>query len=78
MGYGRRIVAVSAGAAAARIAGFSVEALCGHNPWLNLLQYLIPLAAAAWAFRSLFRQRISRPIAIRPLTGVTSPAGVRP
>lgn len=78
LGYGRRIVAVSAAAAVVRIAGFGVEALCASTVWLNAVQFLIPLAAAAWAFRSLFRQKIRRFIALRPLTGVTSPAGVSP
>ena len=73
LGYGRRIVAVGAAAAVVRIAGFAVQALCADSVWLNVLQYLIPIGAAWWAFGELFRQRIGRFIALRPLTGSTSP-----
>ena len=73
LGYGRRIVAVGAAAAVVRIAGFAVQALCADLVWLNVLQYLIPIGAAWWAFGELFRQRIGRFIALRPLTGSTSP-----
>jgi lipopolysaccharide export system permease protein len=73
LGYGRRIVAVGAAAAVVRIAGFAVQALCADSVWLNILQYLIPIGAASWAFGELFRQRIGRFIALRPLTGSTSP-----
>jgi lipopolysaccharide export system permease protein len=73
LGYGRRIVAVAAAAAVARIAGFAVQALCAGSVWLNVLQYLIPLAATAWAFGELFRQRVRRFIALRPLSGATRP-----
>jgi lipopolysaccharide export system permease protein len=75
LGYGRRIVAVAALAAAARILGFGVEALSAGTVWLNPLQYLIPLAAAAWGFRAIFRQRVGRFIALKPLTGVTAALG---
>ena len=73
LGYGRRIVAVGAAAAVVRIAGFAVQAVCAESAWLNVLQYLIPIAATAWAFSALFRQRVGRFIALRPLTGSTSP-----
>jgi lipopolysaccharide export system permease protein len=75
LGYGRRIVAVGAAAAVVRILGFAIEAVCAGSVWLNILQYAIPIAAAAWAFHALFRQRIGRFIALRPLTGATSPMG---
>jgi hypothetical protein len=58
-----------------RILGFAIEAVCAGSVWLNILQYAIPIAAAAWAFHALFRQRIRRFIALRPLTGATSPMG---
>jgi lipopolysaccharide export system permease protein len=75
LGYGRRIVAVAAAAAAARILGFGVEALCAGSVWLNLLQYLIPIAMSAWAFRAIFRQRVKRFIALKPLSGITAAFG---
>jgi lipopolysaccharide export system permease protein len=77
MGYGQRIVAVSAAAAIARIAGFAVQALSVSSVWLNVVQYLIPIVAAAWAFRVIFRQRVNRFVALRPLTGSTAPAGAQ-
>jgi len=75
LGYGRRIIAVGAAAAVARILGFAVEALCAGSVWLNVVQYLIPMAATGWAFSALFRQRIRRFVALRPLTGSTAPMG---
>ena len=68
LGYGRRIVAVSAAAVLARIAGFAVLAACATQPWLNLLQYLIPIGLGGWAFATLFRQRVNRPIGLGPRT----------
>jgi lipopolysaccharide export system permease protein len=77
LGYGRRIVAVAAAAALARIAGFAVQALCAGSAWLNVVQYLIPLGATGWAFAALFRQPVRRFIPLRPLTGSTSPMAAR-
>ncbi|MFN3524398.1 MAG: LPS export ABC transporter permease LptF [Phenylobacterium sp.] len=65
MGYGRRIAAVSAGAAVARILGFIVQAGCEESAWLNILQYAIPIGATAIGLRSVFRQRVSRFIDVR-------------
>ena len=56
VGYGRRIAAMGAGAAMARILGFGAQAACDDNAWLNIVQYVIPLAAAYVAYRMLFRQ----------------------
>lgn len=67
LGYGRRIVMVSAAAGVIRILGFGAQAGCDLNPWLNLVQYAIPLGACAWAFVALFRQAPVRPIPLRPL-----------
>ena len=65
LGYGRRIASIGAAAALVRIIGFVVQAACEQSAWLNLLQYVIPLAAAGLALRSVFRQRVSRFIDIR-------------
>jgi lipopolysaccharide export system permease protein len=78
LGYGGRIVAVGAAAAAARILGFAAEAACVSIVWLNIIQYLIPLAATGWAFHTLFRQRVKRYIPLAPLRGTTAPIGARP
>jgi lipopolysaccharide export system permease protein len=55
LGYGRRIAVTGALAVIVRIIGFSVQSACEDTPWLNVLQYLIPVTAAAWAFSQLFR-----------------------
>lgn len=60
MGYGKRIAAVGAAAGIVRIVGFGVQAACEDTPWLNVLQYLVPLAAMGWGFSQIFRQKVSR------------------
>lgn len=65
MGYGRRIAGVSAAAAVSRILGFVVQAGCEDNAWLNILQYVVPVATIALALRGVFRQKVSRFIDIR-------------
>lgn len=64
LGYGRRIAAVAAAAMLVRIVGFAVQAACDDNAWLNIVQYLVPLAAAWWGFGQIFRQKIRRFIAL--------------
>ncbi|HLI66306.1 MAG TPA: LPS export ABC transporter permease LptF [Caulobacteraceae bacterium] len=71
LGYTRRIVAVGGAAALVRIAGVGAQALCDGQVWLNIVQYALPIGAACWAFRVLFRQPIGRFRPLRPLTGVT-------
>lgn len=71
MGYGKRIAAVGAAAAIVRIVGFGVQAACEDDPWLNVLQYVVPVAAMAWAMSQIFRQKVSprrktRPAAASP------------
>jgi lipopolysaccharide export system permease protein len=60
MGYVRRIAVVFAVAALVRILGFVAQSASEANVWLNILQYAIPLGATVVAFRSVFRQRVSR------------------
>jgi lipopolysaccharide export system permease protein len=76
LGYNRRIAAIGAGAAVVRIIGFGVQSACDDNAWLNILQYVVPLAATAFALRSVFRQRVSRFIDMRrrPSRIVQAPA----
>jgi lipopolysaccharide export system permease protein len=57
MGYGRQILIACAVAAVARILGIGAQAACANQAWLNLLQYAIPIGAAAWAFSQLFQRR---------------------
>ena len=65
LGYGRRIATIGAIAVSVRILGFVVQAASESEPWLNLLQYGVPIIAMAFALRGLFRQRVSRFIDIR-------------
>lgn len=60
MGYGRRIAIVGAAAVTVRILGFVVQAGAESEAWLNLLQYVVPVAATYFALRSIFRQKVSR------------------
>jgi lipopolysaccharide export system permease protein len=69
LGYGRRIIAVSAAAATVRILGFGAQAACDINAGLNVLQYLIPLVAGAWAFVVLFHVRLFGSASPRPPRG---------
>jgi lipopolysaccharide export system permease protein len=64
LGYGRRIAWMGAAAAFVRILGFQVQAAAEDEAWLNVLQYVVPLTATAFAFRSIFKQRVSRYIDI--------------
>ncbi|CAN5867821.1 LPS export ABC transporter permease LptF [soil metagenome] len=65
LGYGRRIATVGALAVAVRILGFVIQAGSESEPWLNILQYVVPLGAMALALRGIFKQRVSRFIDMR-------------
>jgi lipopolysaccharide export system permease protein len=54
LGYGGRIAVVVAAAVLARTLGFAAQAVAGSAPILNVLQYLIPLAATLGAAAVLF------------------------
>ena len=54
LGYARRIAVASVIALLLRLLGVTVEALCESTPALNVLQWLVPLAANAVAARMLF------------------------
>lgn len=54
-GYGWRIAKAAAAFLVVRIAGYGLIAASAWNPWLNLLQYLLPAAAAGLALFILFR-----------------------
>lgn len=60
LGYGRRIAMVAAIAAAVRIFGFAVQAACDDYAWLNIAQYLVPIAGAWWGFGQVFRKPVRR------------------
>ena len=75
LGYGRRIAALSAAAATVRILGFIAQAACESDARLNVLQYLVPIAATVLALRGIFRQRAARFIDVTRRAGRIAPAG---
>jgi lipopolysaccharide export system permease protein len=54
-GYSGRIAQASAAFLLVRIIGYTVVAASAWNSWLNILQYLLPIAATAVSLRLLFR-----------------------
>jgi len=54
-GYSLRIAKAAGAFLIVRIVGYGVVAASAWNGWLNLIQYLLPLVAAAIALRLLFR-----------------------
>ncbi|MEO8926196.1 MAG: LPS export ABC transporter permease LptF [Caulobacteraceae bacterium] len=72
LGYGARMAAVAAGAVVARTLGFAAQAAAGAAPALNVLQYAIPLGAAAVAAWVLFGGR-TKPTGARPRSATLSP-----
>lgn len=53
-GYSGRIAKASAAFLLVRIVGYTVVAASAWNSWLNVLQYLLPIAASAISLRLLF------------------------
>ena len=64
LGYGRRIAIVGATAAGVRLLGFLFQSGAEDEVWLNLGQYLTPLAATWIALAQIFRGKINRHIDI--------------
>jgi lipopolysaccharide export system permease protein len=58
LGYATRMAAVAAAALVLRTLGFAVQAAAGGVPALNLLQYLLPVGAAAFAVAILLSGRV--------------------
>lgn len=54
-GYGGRIARASAMFLVVRVAGYGIVGAGAWSPWLNILQYALPLAVTAIALRLLFR-----------------------
>lgn len=69
LGYGRRIAVMGAVAVGVRILGFIVQAASESSAWINVLQYVVPMAAIGLALRGIFRQKVSRFIDIRKTPG---------
>lgn len=70
LGYGRRIAIAGAAAAATRIVGVGIQAICDDNIWFNILQYAAPAAVALWALSTVFTQQ-------KPLTRRSAAAFAR-
>ncbi|CAN5148299.1 LPS export ABC transporter permease LptF [soil metagenome] len=66
LGYGKRIAITAASATAIRILGFGIQAACEDVAWLNILQYVVPLAAMAWSMSVLFKSTLPNSKARRP------------
>jgi lipopolysaccharide export system permease protein len=64
LGYGRRIAGAGAIAVLVRIVGFQVYSAAEGAAWLNVLQYVVPVATIWAALAGVFRQRVSRYIDI--------------
>ena len=54
-GYSLRIAKAAGLFLLVRVIGYGLVAASAWNPWMNLLQYIVPLAATALALRLLFR-----------------------
>lgn len=78
MGYGRRIAIAAAVAAGVRLLGFAVLAACTATPWLNVLQYAVPLVTTWLALRTIFRQRIGHYVPLASDRNELIPLGGRP
>ncbi|MHB8283581.1 MAG: LPS export ABC transporter permease LptF [Caulobacteraceae bacterium] len=54
MGYARQIGMAALAALLVRLFGVTIQAACENTPWLNILQYLVPIIPGIWAARRLF------------------------
>ena len=66
-GYGARIAKAAGAFLLLRVFGFGVTAASAWNGWLNVFQYIIPLAATAVALRVLFLALKPRHSRIAPI-----------
>lgn len=55
LGYGKRIAAYAGWALFVRVLGFGVQAAAEGSAWLNVLQYVVPVAATAYGLHVLYR-----------------------
>jgi len=75
LGYGRRMVIAFAVMTTTRVLGFVAQSASEHTVWVNALQYAIPVLTTWFSLRSLFRQKVSRRIALRRRPRGAAPAG---
>ncbi len=62
LGYARRIAAFALGATLIRIVGFAMQSAAADAAILNVVQYLLPIGACVWAWRTLFPRRLTSPL----------------
>lgn len=60
-GYGRRIAVAALAALGVRLLGFGVQSAAADTPWVNVLQYAVPVGAITVSSLMLFRVRLSAP-----------------
>jgi lipopolysaccharide export system permease protein len=56
MGYARQIGMAALAALLVRLFGVTIQAACENTPWLNILQYVVPVVPGLWAARRLFSE----------------------
>ena len=61
MGYARQIGLAALAALLVRLFGVTIQAACENTVWLNVLQYVVPIAPGIWAARTLFNERQAKP-----------------
>ncbi|MFN3352338.1 MAG: LptF/LptG family permease [Brevundimonas sp.] len=64
-GYGSRIAKAAGVFLVVRVVGYGLVAASAWSPWLNVLQYALPLVVAGLAVRVLFLQLKPRPARVR-------------
>jgi lipopolysaccharide export system permease protein len=72
LGYGKRIMTAVLIAAVTRTAGIGLQAIADDAVWLNVLQYLCPIAATAWGLSQVF-QRSARVPKLAPASAQLAP-----
>ncbi len=70
LGYARQIGMAAGAALLVRLTGVTIQAVCESTPWLNLLQYAVPIAPGWWAASQLFgNQSVTAKAKMVPFSG---------
>ena len=69
LGYTGRVARAAFAAALIRILGFGVQAAADASEMLNILQYVIPIVPAVWAWSALFKRRLPGAARFTPASG---------
>ena len=73
LGYARQIGVAAVAALTVRLFGVTIQAACENAPWLNLLQYVVPIAPGWWAARRLFQQRSTAADSVQAFSDTLTP-----